>query len=162
MTKDEIQFWMLIAFAIAFVFSSFKIYIIFNTPVEGMDTKTQHKELETIIVDFLKQLDCSDLSSTQIFYLIIRLDVLQDSAYRSFNENRFNQLLQQLFYTYEVTSLEQLILSIKNEQRYLNAQFHGYFILVPRSSFFKKAEEPMLFASLKNNNYYWRLKWPWS
>jgi len=115
MTKDEIQFWMLIAFAIAFVFSSFKIYIIFNTPVEGMDTKTQHKELETIIVDFLKQLDCSDLSSTQIFYLIIRLDVLQDSAYRSFNENRFNQLLQQLFYTYEVTSLEQLILSIKNE-----------------------------------------------
>ncbi|MEO9534100.1 MAG: hypothetical protein ABJG68_03815 [Crocinitomicaceae bacterium] len=49
----------------------------------------------------------------------------------------------------------QTILSIKNEQRYLNAQFHGYFILVPRSSFFKKAGEPMLFASLKNNNYYW-------
>ena len=49
----------------------------------------------------------------------------------------------------------QTVLSIKNEQRYLNAQFHGYFILAPRSSFFKKAEEPMLFASLKNNNYYW-------
>jgi hypothetical protein len=48
----------------------------------------------------------------------------------------------------------QTVLNIKNEQRYLNAQFHGYFILLPRSSSFKKADEPMLFASLKNNNYY--------
>ena len=115
MTKDEIQFWMLIAFAVAFVFSSYKVYIIFNTPTEGIDTKTQHKELETIIVDFLEQLDNTDLRSTQILKLIITLDVLQDSEYRNFNENRFNQLLQQLFYTYEVNSLDELILSIKDD-----------------------------------------------
>ena len=46
------------------------------------------------------------------------------------------------------------ILGIKNEQRYLNATFRGYTVLVPRSSLFDKQTEPMLFASLKNDNFY--------
>jgi len=46
------------------------------------------------------------------------------------------------------------ILGIKNEQRYLNANFHGFYILKPRNRWFEKAEEPLLFASLKNDNYY--------
>lgn len=46
------------------------------------------------------------------------------------------------------------ILAIKNEQRYLNATFKNFQILLPRKSFFNKSEEPMLFASLKNNNFY--------
>lgn len=48
----------------------------------------------------------------------------------------------------------QTILAIKNEERYLNACFKSYFVLVPRRSFFKRNEEPMLLASLKNNNFY--------
>lgn len=46
------------------------------------------------------------------------------------------------------------ILNIKAEQRYLNATFKGFYILVPRSSLFKKSQEPLLFASLKNDNFY--------
>jgi hypothetical protein len=46
------------------------------------------------------------------------------------------------------------ILGIKNEQRYLNATFKGYVVLIPRNSMFNKSAEPMLFASLKNNNFY--------
>lgn len=114
MTKDEIQFWMLIAFAVAFVLSSYKVYIIFNTHTEGIDTQTQHKELETIIVEFLKQVDVLDISAAELFKRVRTLESLQDSAYHNFNENRFNQLIQKLFYTYEVSSLEELILRIKD------------------------------------------------
>ncbi len=114
MTKDEIQFWMLIAFAVAFVFSSYKVYFIFNTPSEGIDTQTQHKELETIIIEYIKQLDVSDISSSELFALIKTLESLQERTYHNFNENRFNQLLQQLFHTYNVSTLDELILSIKN------------------------------------------------
>ena len=46
------------------------------------------------------------------------------------------------------------ILAIKNEQRYLNATFKGYVILLPRNRAFRKTEEPLLFASLRNNNFY--------
>ncbi len=49
----------------------------------------------------------------------------------------------------------QTILGIKVEQRYLNANFHGYYVIKPRNKWFKKAGEPMLLASLKNNNFYW-------
>jgi predicted AlkP superfamily pyrophosphatase or phosphodiesterase len=49
----------------------------------------------------------------------------------------------------------QTILNIKSEQRYLNANFHGFYVLQPRSKWFTKPGEPMLLASLKNNNYYW-------
>lgn len=47
------------------------------------------------------------------------------------------------------------ILGIKNEQRYLNANFKSYVILLPRTSLFRSEKEPMLFATLKNSNYYW-------
>lgn len=46
------------------------------------------------------------------------------------------------------------ILGIKEEQRYLNATFKGFVVLKPRNKFFVKQVEPMLFASLKNNNFY--------
>jgi hypothetical protein len=46
------------------------------------------------------------------------------------------------------------ILEIKNEERYLNAQFKSFFILLPREGLIKSKGEPMLFASLKNNNFY--------
>jgi len=115
MTKDEIQFWMLLAFAVAFVFSAYKVYIIFDTPTEGIDTPTQHKELEKIIIEFLKQHDVLDIDSAELFARIKTLEGLQDGAYHNFNENRFNQLLQKLFYTYNVGSLEELIVSVKED-----------------------------------------------
>lgn len=46
------------------------------------------------------------------------------------------------------------IISIKNEQRYLNAQYKSFMILLPRNKFFKTTAEPMLFATLKNKNFY--------
>lgn len=46
------------------------------------------------------------------------------------------------------------ILAIKSEERYLNAKFKDYYVLLPRTSLFKKTTEPLLFASLKNNNFY--------
>mgnify|MGYP000253235196 CR=1 FL=1 len=46
------------------------------------------------------------------------------------------------------------ILAIKSEERYLNATFKDFHVLLPRNSFFKKSGEPLLFASLKNNNFY--------
>jgi len=46
------------------------------------------------------------------------------------------------------------ILNIKNEERYLNAKFQDYHVLVSRRSFFKNNQEPLLFARLKNNNFY--------
>lgn len=46
------------------------------------------------------------------------------------------------------------ILNIKEEERYLTAKFRGYFILLPRTKLFKSASEPLLFASLKNDNFY--------
>lgn len=55
---------------------------------------------------------------------------------------------------YEKTFSISTILNIKAEQRYLSASFKGYYILFPRSSFFKKSQEPLLFASLKNDNFY--------
>ena len=56
--------------------------------------------------------------------------------------------------SFEKTFSISTILNIKAEQRYLNATFKGYYILMPRSSFFTKSQEPLLFASLKNENFY--------
>jgi len=117
MTKDEIQFWMLIAFAIAFVLSSYKVYFLFSTPLEGVDTQTQHNQLEDIIIDFIKELKNSELTSTELFNQLKTLDSLQDTPYKNFNENRFNQLLQKLFYTYKVQTLNELIISIHQTVR---------------------------------------------
>ncbi|UKN03554.1 hypothetical protein K6119_08505 [Paracrocinitomix mangrovi] len=49
----------------------------------------------------------------------------------------------------------QTILSIKSEQTYLNANFRGFMILLPRHKWLAKETEPMLFAKLKNDNFYW-------
>lgn len=46
------------------------------------------------------------------------------------------------------------IMGIKNEQRYLNANFKSFMILQPRSKMFVRSEEPMLFATLRNDNFY--------
>jgi hypothetical protein len=46
------------------------------------------------------------------------------------------------------------IISIKNEQRYLTASFRSFLVLIPRNRFVRKPSEPLLFASLKNNNFY--------
>jgi len=115
MTKDEIQFWMLIAFSVASVIGFYKVYFIFNTPVEGTDTKTQHDQLEDIIIDFLKQLTDADLSPNKLFELLMELETLQDDEYKNFNQNRLNQLLQRLYYTYEAQDIPELVLRIKND-----------------------------------------------
>lgn len=47
------------------------------------------------------------------------------------------------------------ILQIKSEQKYVSAIFRSYVVLLPRTSLFSSDREPMLFATLKNNNYYW-------
>jgi hypothetical protein len=46
------------------------------------------------------------------------------------------------------------VISIKNEQRYLNATFRSFVVLIPRSKLLRTPSEPLLFASLKNENFY--------
>ena len=46
------------------------------------------------------------------------------------------------------------LLFIKNEQRYLNAEFKNYKLLVKRKWFFGPFKEVYLFASLNNNMFY--------
>lgn len=113
MTKDEIQFWMLVAFIFALAISSYKVYMIFSKPEPGLDITTQHLQLQTIIIDFLKKNKNEDITAEELFALLHDLDELQDDAYKNFNQNRFNQLLQQLFFTYDVRSLPDLITSIQ-------------------------------------------------
>jgi len=116
MSKDEIQFWMLIAFAVASVLGFYKVYFLFNTPVEGLDTKAQHEQLEEIITDFLQELDALEHTASSLFERINELEQLQEEEYKNFNQNRFNQLLQQLFHKYEVHTLDELIVAIQNER----------------------------------------------
>jgi len=115
MTKDEFQTWMLIALAIVLALGFYKVYAIFNTPVPGPDTKTQHAQLEQVIIDFLKDVDRTDLSSKELFDLLMQEDDFKDDTYKNFNHNRLNQLLQQLFYTYEADSLSDLISNMQND-----------------------------------------------
>lgn len=117
MTKDEIQFWMLVAFVVALVLSTYKVFMIFTKPEPGLDIKTQHLQLQTIILGFLKDIDNENISTKELFSLLQDIDELQDEAYKNFNMNRFNQLLQQLYYTHEVSSLSELILSIHQSQQ---------------------------------------------
>jgi len=117
MTKDEIQLWMLVAFIFALAISSYKIYIIFTKPLPGLDSKTQHRQLQTIILDVLKHLDNKDITSQELFALLEGLDELQDDTYKNFNQNRLHQLLKQLYYTYEVSSLTELIASVHQPER---------------------------------------------
>lgn len=115
MTKDEIQLWMMIAFIIALLLSSYKVYMIFTKHTPGLSTEAQHAQLQTIIIDFLKEIDDTDISGEELFTLLTKLDILNDIAYKNFNQNRLHQLLQKLFYTYEVDSLRELIKCIKND-----------------------------------------------
>jgi hypothetical protein len=115
MTNDEIQLWMLMAFIFALAISSYKVYMIFTKPVAGLDIKTQHLQLQNIIINFLKDLDNSDVNTQELFALLLDLDILHDEAYKNFNLNRLNQLLQQLYYAYEVSSLSELIESIQHD-----------------------------------------------
>lgn len=117
MTKDEIQFWMLVAFVVALVLSTYKVFMIFTKPEPGLDIKTQHLQLQTIILGFLKDIDNENISTKELFLLLQDIDELQDEAYKNFNLNRLNQLLQQLYYTHEVSSLSELILSIHQSQQ---------------------------------------------
>lgn len=48
----------------------------------------------------------------------------------------------------------QTILRIKNEERYLNAKFQDFHVLVPKRRLLKSRGESLLFARLKNNNFY--------
>jgi len=114
MTKDEIQFWMLIAFAVVFILSSYKTYIMFSAPAEGKSTKHQQDDYLAIITDFIKQDSFSNATIEELFTSLKSSDVLQADEYKNFNQNRFNQLIQQLFFIYEVDSLDGLIKSIKN------------------------------------------------
>lgn len=113
MKNDEIQIWMLIAFIAALILSFYKVYIMFNKPAKGIDTKTQYKELSDIISSFLKNIDDPNLCSEKIYDKLVREKVLENEEYKNFNLNRFNQIVQQLFYTYEVYSLPELIEKIK-------------------------------------------------
>jgi len=117
MTKDDIQTWALIAFAIVLALALYKLYAMFNTPVTGPDTKTQHAQLENIIVDFLKDLEISDLDTKELFEILIKEDHFEDENYRNFNHNRLNQILQRLYYSYDANSLNELILNIHQSER---------------------------------------------
>jgi len=114
MTKDEIQFWMLIAFVVAFVLSTYKVYIIFSAPAEGISTKTQYDQLEEIIINFLSTTEDSSINETTLFQSLKKLEVLKNDIYKNLNQNRLNQLLNQLYFHYKVDSLSELIKSIKN------------------------------------------------
>jgi len=117
MTKDEIQLWMLIAFAIVLALGLYKVYTIFNSPAPGPGTKAQHAQLENLVIDFLKHTDKKDISSKDLFDLLIQEDDLIGNNHKNFNHNRLNQLLQQLYYTYEVSSLSELITIIHQPER---------------------------------------------
>ena len=115
--KDEIQLWMLIAFAIVLALGLYKVYTIFNSPAPGPGTKAQHAQLENLVIDFLKHTDKKDISSKDLFDLLIQEDDLIGNNHKNFNHNRLNQLLQQLYYTYEVSSLSELITIIHQPER---------------------------------------------
>ena len=115
MTKDEIQFWMLVAFILALALSIYKVFMIFTKHEPGLDIKTQHIQLQTIILGFLKEIDNENINAKELFTLLQDSDQLQDDAYKNFNMNRLNQLLQQLYYTHEVSSLCELILRIQDD-----------------------------------------------
>lgn len=106
---------MLIAFTLVLGISLYKIYTIFNRPVNGADLETEHKELKDIIIFFIQNNTISDLSNKGLFEQLLHDENFDNDNYKNFNLNRFNQLTQQLFYTYDVTSLSELIDSIKAE-----------------------------------------------
>ena len=115
MMKNDLQTGMMIVFIIVLLLAFYKIYKIFNTPTPGIDSHTQHEQLQDIIVSFLTGIETSNMDAQELFEHLKELDSLKNDAYKNFNLNRLKQLLQQLFYTYEVDSIAELILSLKND-----------------------------------------------
>jgi len=115
MTKDEIQFWMLIAFAVVFLLSTYKIHIVFKAPSGGIDARTQYNQLETIMINFIKESSDLHINQTNFFNALMALPDIQKEEYKNFNRNRFNQLLEQLYLQYNVSNLDELIERLKSE-----------------------------------------------
>ena len=115
MKSDNLQIWMLTAFFIVLILGMYKVYIMFNQPVDGPDMKTEHDELKDIIISFIQNNEISDKTNEALFKQLIEKEDFDTQRYRNFNQNRFNQLTQQLFYTYDVSSLAELIESINTQ-----------------------------------------------
>ncbi len=104
---------MLITFVILLTIGIYKIYILFNQPTDGPDTKTEHDELKDIIIVFIQNNSLSNIDNESLFEQILAKADFDKEKYTNFNLNRFNQLIQQLFYLYEVDSLDELMESIR-------------------------------------------------
>jgi hypothetical protein len=85
----------------------------FNRPAKGKSTKVQYSELDTLVLDYLKNIKDVNLDAKSIFDDLIKKEVFKDEEYFNFNMNRFNQILQRLYYKYEVDSLLDLIKKIQ-------------------------------------------------
>lgn len=119
MKSDDLQIWMLTAFIIVLTLGLYKIYIIFSKPALGISTETEHEELRDIIVTFIKDHDLiEEVSEKALFELLIQEENFDNTRYKSFNLNRYHQLIQQLFYIHSVNSLSELIKSIKTNADY--------------------------------------------
>lgn len=108
---------MLIAFFILLILAMYKIYTLFNTAEGDVDVKTEHDELQDIIISFIQDNEISETSNEAFFKQLIERADFDRKKYKNFNLNRFNQLAQQLFYTYDVNSLAELIESINAQNR---------------------------------------------
>lgn len=117
MKSDNLQIWMLTAFFIVLVLGMYKVYLIFNKPVSGPDIETEHAELSDIIISFIQDHEIPDITNEALFKQLIEEACFDTQRYKSFNQNRFNQLIQQLYYTYDVNTLSQLIESINAQNR---------------------------------------------
>lgn len=111
MSKDEIQNWMLLAFAISLFFSFYKVYIMFNKPGVGLDTTTQKDELVDIVQKALLGLDISSYEANVVYEKIIN-DNFDWERYKNFNLNRFNQTVNTLCVIHKVDKIEDLLTSI--------------------------------------------------
>ena len=90
----------------------YKIYIIFNRPVSGVSTETEHEELKAIIITFIEKNTVADISDKALFETLIQQKEFDHSRYKNFNLNRYYQLIQQLYYLYDVNTFPELIKSI--------------------------------------------------
>ena len=114
MSKDEIQTWMLIAFALALFFSFYKVYLMFNKPGVGIDTATQKDELIEIVAEALKDIDIKNYDAIIVYEEIISED-FDWERYSNFNLNRFHQTVNTLHVIYKVDTIEQLVEQLLQE-----------------------------------------------
>ena len=111
MSKDEIQNWMLLAFAIALFFSFYKVYIMFNKPGVGLDTNVQKDELVDIVEKALVGLDVNTYDASVVYEKIVN-DDFDWERYKNFNLNRFNQTVNALCVIHKTDTVEELLKSI--------------------------------------------------